>query len=70
MRIQMSQLITKNQKTMLHKNVMVIEINTTEIVPSEKLNDICKNMVENAMDDLFVQGINTDNAKVTWYQSK
>lgn len=55
---------------MLHKNIMVIEINTTEIVPSEKLNDICKNMVENAMDDLFVQGINTDNAKVTWYQSK
>ncbi len=55
---------------MIHKNIIAIEINTTEIVPSEKLNDICKGMVENAMEELMVQGINTDNAKVTWYQPK
>ena len=66
----MSQLITKNPKSMIHKNIISIEINTTEKVPSEKLNDICKEMVENAMEELIIQGINTDNAKVTWYQPK
>lgn len=68
--MQMSQLITKNQKTMIHKNILQIEINTTERVSSEIWNDVCKQMVENAMEELKIQGINTDNAKVTWYQKK